>query len=128
VVGLAIGIPPLQFPLLFLFMRFVESLSHANIRMSFGWLGDRLIVSPRFHRLHHGLRAAGRHSCNYGAVFPIWDIVFRTADFSAEYPPTGDRRAPESMASGGYFAQQLGGLRFFLDEIRQSSKKVHRSS
>jgi sterol desaturase/sphingolipid hydroxylase (fatty acid hydroxylase superfamily) len=56
VVGLAIGIPPLQFPLLFLFMRFIESLSHANIKLSFGWLGDRLLVSPRFHRLHHGLR------------------------------------------------------------------------
>src|SRR3984957_13619214 len=128
VVGLAIGIPPLQFPLLFLFMRFIESLSHANIKLSFGWLRDRLLVSPRFHRLHHGLRAAGRNSCNYGAVFPIWDMLFRTADFSAEYPATGDRRAPESMASGGYFAQQLGGLRFFLDEIRASSKKAHRGS
>ncbi|MEX3929333.1 sterol desaturase family protein [Paraburkholderia sp. BR10936] len=123
VVGLAIGIPPLQFPLLFLIMRFIESLSHANIKLSFGWLGDRLIVSPRFHRLHHGLRAAGRNSCNYGAVFPIWDIVFRTADFSDEYPPTGDRRAPESMATGGYFAQQLGGLQFFAQEWRRSRSR-----
>jgi sterol desaturase/sphingolipid hydroxylase (fatty acid hydroxylase superfamily) len=128
VVGLAIGIPPLQFPLLFLIMRFIESLSHANIKLSFGWLGDRLIVSPRFHRLHHGLRAAGRNSCNYGAVFPIWDILFRTADFSDEYAPTGDRRAPESMASGGYFEQQLGGLQFFLSEFRQANRRVRRNS
>ncbi|WP_312883592.1 sterol desaturase family protein [Paraburkholderia youngii] len=123
VVGLAIGIPPLQFPLLFLFMRFIESLSHANIKLSFGWLGDRLLVSPRFHRLHHGLRAAGRNSCNYGAVFPVWDMMFGTADFSNEYPPTGDRRAPESMATGGYFEQQLGGLRFFLEERRRIKKR-----
>jgi len=122
-IGILIGIPPLQFPLLVLFMRFIESLSHANIRLSFGWLGDRLIVSPRFHRLHHSLRAAGRVSCNYGAVFPIWDIVFRTADFAAEYPPTGDRHAPEAMATGGYLAQQWSGLRYFLQQLRRPRRK-----
>ena len=40
VIGLAIGIPPLQFPLLMLVLRFVESLSHANIKLSFGRLGN----------------------------------------------------------------------------------------
>jgi hypothetical protein len=49
------------------------------------------------------------------------------ADFSAEYLPTGDRRAPESMASGGYIAQQLGGLQFFLAQIRQPAKKARRN-
>lgn len=123
IVGLAIGIPPLQFPLLFLIIRFIESLSHANIKLSFGRIGDRLLVSPRFHRLHHGLRAAGKNSCNYGAVFPYWDIVFRTADFSDEYLPTGDRRAPEAMATGGYVEQQVSGLRFFLSEFRAARNK-----
>jgi sterol desaturase/sphingolipid hydroxylase (fatty acid hydroxylase superfamily) len=123
VIGLAIGIPPLQFPMLMLFMRFIESLSHANIRVSFGWLGERLLVSPRFHRVHHGLRAAGRVSCNYGAVFPIWDILFRTADFSDEYPATGDRNAPEAMATGGYAAQQWVGLRYFLTQLRRPTRK-----
>ena len=46
VIALAIGVPPLQFPLLVLVLRFVESLSHANARVSFGWLGERLLVSP----------------------------------------------------------------------------------
>jgi sterol desaturase/sphingolipid hydroxylase (fatty acid hydroxylase superfamily) len=119
VVGLAIGIPPLQFPLLVLLMRFVESLSHANVRLSFGWLGERLLVSPRFHRVHHGLRAAGRVSCNYGAVFPIWDMLFGTADFAAEYPATGDRNAPEAMATGDYMAQQWSGLRYFWRQFRR---------
>ena len=110
-VGLAIGIPPLQFPLLILALRFMESLSHANIRLSFGRIGERLLISPRFHRLHHALRAAGRRSCNYGAVFPFWDMMFGTADFSAVYLPTGDARAPEALASGGYFAQQWAGAK-----------------
>lgn len=119
VVALAIGVPPLQFPLLIMFMRFIESLSHANVRLSFGWLGDRLLVSPRFHRMHHGVLAAGQRSCNYAAVFPVWDILFGTADFSDAYPRTGDDEAPEALASGGYLAQQWGGLVLFLNQLRQ---------
>jgi sterol desaturase/sphingolipid hydroxylase (fatty acid hydroxylase superfamily) len=113
-IGLAIGIPPLQFPLLILLLKFMESFSHANIKLSFGKLGDRLLISPMFHRLHHGIKAAGRRSCNYGAVFPYWDMMFGTADFSHEYLPTGDNRAPEALATGGYFAQQWAGAKLFL--------------
>jgi sterol desaturase/sphingolipid hydroxylase (fatty acid hydroxylase superfamily) len=116
-VGLAIGIPPLQFPLLILLLRFMESLSHANIRLSFGRLGDRLLISPRFHRRHHAVAAAGRRSCNYGAVFPFWDILFQTADFSDGYYPTGDLKAPEALATGGYFAQQWAGAKLFAKAL-----------
>jgi sterol desaturase/sphingolipid hydroxylase (fatty acid hydroxylase superfamily) len=115
-IGLAIGIPPLQFPLLILMLRFVESFSHANIKLSLG-PAEYLLVSPRFHRLHHAMKAAGRNSCNYGAVFPFWDIIFRTADFSDVWLPTGDARAPEVMATGGYFAQQLTGARMFAKAL-----------
>lgn len=110
-VGLLIGVPPLQFPLLVLVLRFVESLSHANVRLSFGWLGERLLISPRFHRLHHGIRAAGRRSCNYGGVFPWWDMLHGTADFTDEYAPTGDPSAEEALHTGGYLTQQWAGLR-----------------
>lgn len=113
-IGLGIGIPPLQFPLLILLLKFMESFSHANIRLSFGRIGERLLISPRFHRLHHGIKAAGRRSCNYGAVFPYWDMMFGTADFSNEYLPTGDTRAPEALATGGYFAQQWAGAKLFI--------------
>ncbi len=112
-IGLIIGIPPLQFPLLILGLRFIESFSHANIKLSFGPL-EYLIVSPRFHRLHHGLRAAGRVSCNYGAVFPIWDILHRTADFSPVWLPTGDAKAPEALATGSYLEQQICGAKMFF--------------
>lgn len=110
-IALLIGIPPMQFPLLVLLLRFLESLSHANTRLSFGWLGERLLVSPRFHRAHHGTTAAGRQSVNYGAILPWWDILFRTADFSADYVQTGDPTAPEALATGSYLAQQWVGLR-----------------
>jgi sterol desaturase/sphingolipid hydroxylase (fatty acid hydroxylase superfamily) len=116
VIGLAIGIPPLQFPILLLLLRFMESLSHANIKLSFG-PAEYLLISPRFHRRHHAMAAAGRRSCNYGAVFPFWDILFRTADFSPGYLPTGDARAPEILATGGYLAQQWAGAKLFSASI-----------
>lgn len=118
VVGLLIGVPPLQFPLLLMFTQFIESLSHANVRLSFGWLGDRILVSPRFHRIHHGVNAAGVTSCNFGAVFPYWDMIFGTADFSQHYPRTGDDSAPEAMATGGFIAQQWSGLLLLLNQFR----------
>lgn len=121
VVGLLIGIPPLQFPMLVLMLQFIESLSHANTRLSFGWLGERLIISPRFHRMHHGVLAAGQRSCNFGAVFPYWDMIFGTANFAAEYPETGDPEAPEVLATGGFLAQQIGGVRYLINQYRRSA-------
>ena len=112
-IALLIGVPPLQFPLLVLVLRFIESLSHANVRLSFGWLGERLLISPRFHRAHHGIKAAGDRSCNYGAVLPWWDMLLRTADFNRDYAPTGDPSGEEALATGSYWAQQWAGLRRF---------------
>jgi sterol desaturase/sphingolipid hydroxylase (fatty acid hydroxylase superfamily) len=112
-IALLIGVPPLQFPLLVLVLRFLESLSHANARLSFGWLGDRLLISPRFHRAHHGVLAAGQTSCNYGAVMPWWDMLFGTADFTREYVRTGDPSGEEALATGSYLQQQWAGLRRF---------------
>lgn len=109
--ALAIGVPPMQFPLLVLVLRFLESLSHANAKVSFGWMGDRLLVSPRFHRAHHGVLAAGQRSCNYGAIFPWWDMIFGTADFARTYFCTGDPSAGEAMHTGNWWQQQKAGLR-----------------
>jgi sterol desaturase/sphingolipid hydroxylase (fatty acid hydroxylase superfamily) len=110
-IGLLIGIPPLQFPLMILLLRLLESLSHVNARVNFGWVGDRMLISPRFHRAHHGILAAGQRSCNYGAIFPFWDMLFGTADFSRAYAQTGDPSAEEAMVSGSWMQQQVAGFR-----------------
>jgi sterol desaturase/sphingolipid hydroxylase (fatty acid hydroxylase superfamily) len=119
VVALLIGVPPLQFPLLVLVLRFIESLSHANVRLSFGRVGERLLISPRFHRAHHAVLAAGQRSCNYGAVLPWWDIIFGTADFSRGYAPTGDPGADDALAAGSYTAQQWAGFKRFLGALKR---------
>ncbi|GAA4335463.1 sterol desaturase family protein [Pigmentiphaga soli] len=92
-----IGVPPGQFVAVVILGRLVESFSHANVRLAFGRLGQRLLVGPRFHRHHHaiaeshapGQAPARPYGCNFAVLFPIWDILFRTADFHGDYGPTG---------------------------------------
>jgi sterol desaturase/sphingolipid hydroxylase (fatty acid hydroxylase superfamily) len=111
-IALLIGVPPGQFPVILLLMRLAESLSHANVRLSYGRIGERLLVSPRFHRLHHGELSAGEHGRNYAVLLPVWDLIFGTADFRRDlFPRTGDPEAPEALATGGWLRQQAMGVR-----------------
>jgi sterol desaturase/sphingolipid hydroxylase (fatty acid hydroxylase superfamily) len=92
-IALLIGVPPAQFPLVIFASKFIESLSHANLRWSFGLL-KYILVSPQFHRVHHaiGLGHEGAKSgVNFAVVFAFWDKLFGTADFRDEYPATGIR-------------------------------------
>jgi sterol desaturase/sphingolipid hydroxylase (fatty acid hydroxylase superfamily) len=117
-VALAIGVEPAQFVLLIVATRMLQSLQHANIRTALGPLG-RVIVSPLFHRRHHaiGFGHEGRHrGCNFAVLFPVWDLLFGTADFRAEVEPTGisdQLPPPDGIARDygrGFWAQQWLGL------------------
>ena len=111
-IAVLIGVPPGQFPIILLILRLAESLSHANVRLDFGRVGERLLVSPRFHRLHHGVLSTGSSGQNYGVLLPVWDWMFGTADFRrGTYPRTGDPTAPADYVGGGWLRQQVAGLR-----------------
>ena len=118
-VALAVGIAPAQFVAVVALMQLVESLSHANVRLSFGPVLGRLLVSPRFHRLHHGIglghESAGpgtRGGHNFAVLFPVWDMLFGTARFDDIYGPTGVRDQLEGRDYGrGFWSQQWRGLR-----------------
>lgn len=121
--ALAIGVEPAQFIGLLIATRMLQSLQHANVRWSLGPVG-RLIVSPIFHRRHHaiGVGHEGRYrGCNFAVLFPLWDMVFRTADYSLEVQPTGIRdqlASPDGDARDygrGFWAQQSLGLRRMID-------------
>jgi sterol desaturase/sphingolipid hydroxylase (fatty acid hydroxylase superfamily) len=120
-IALLIGVAPGQFVLLVMVSRLVESLSHANLRLSFGAMGEKLLVSPRFHRLHHaiGLGHEGRYrGVNFAVLFPLWDVLFRTADFSRDYPPTGIRDQQEGREYGqGFWQQQALGLKRMVGAV-----------
>jgi sterol desaturase/sphingolipid hydroxylase (fatty acid hydroxylase superfamily) len=65
---------------------------HANVRWSFGWLGN-LVASPRFHRWHHTAQAEGLDK-NLAGLFPWIDRLAGTY-----YMPDG--RLPERFGVDG---------------------------
>jgi len=125
IVAQLIGVAPGQFIAVVAFTQLSESLQHANLRVSFGRIGERLWISPRFHRLHHsiglghesrGPASLGGH--NFGVLLPWWDMLFRSSNFDERYDPTGIRDQVEPDARGqvrdygsGFWSQQWRGLK-----------------
>jgi len=120
-----IGVEPGQFVALVALSQLMESLQHANVRLWFGPLLERVLVSPRFHRLHHaigiGHESDGRGTLgghNFAVLFPVWDMLFGTANFELRFDATGVR--DQLPAEGGrdygrgFWAQQWLGLRRLL--------------
>jgi sterol desaturase/sphingolipid hydroxylase (fatty acid hydroxylase superfamily) len=128
VIALCIGVQPGQYVLLVALSRILQSVQHANIRLHFGSIGERLLVSPRFHRLHHaigvGHESRGRDSLgghNFAVLFPIWDVLFGTARFGGGFALTGIRdQMPPPQGKGrdyghGFWRQQWLGLRRMVE-------------
>ncbi len=125
-----IGVAPGQFVAIIAFTQLSESFQHANLRLWFGRLGERLWVSPRFHRLHHSV-GIGHESplrsnevkssqgktrlggANFGVLLPWWDMLFGTANFELRFDPTGVRDQVEQGRDygRGFWSQQWLGLK-----------------
>ncbi|MFA9215757.1 MAG: sterol desaturase family protein [Sphingomonadaceae bacterium] len=138
-IALGIGVEPAQYVLLVSVSRILQSLQHANVRLHFGRLGERLLVSPRYHRLHHAI-GVGHEShgqgtlggCNFAVLLPVWDILFGTANFTPEFVATGIRdQLPRTAADGtllagrdygqGFWAQQWLGLKRMVESMRKDA-------
>src|SRR3984885_5708168 len=63
----------------------VGTLQHANLRWTFGPLGQ-VLVSPAYHRLHH---AADIQDANLGVVLTIWDVLAGRARFPSRASGVG---------------------------------------
>lgn len=122
-VAQAIGVAPGQFVAIVAFTQLSESFQHANLRLWFGSIGERLWVSPRYHRLHHAIgighesarQVLGGH--NFGVLLPWWDMLFGTVNFEHRYDPSGVRDQVEAGLDGrvrdygnGFWNQQWRGL------------------
>lgn len=124
-----IGLAPGQFVAIVAITQLSESLQHANLRLWFGRVGERLWISPRFHRRHHtigigheaapvpGQATRRRGGNNFGVLLPWWDMLFGTANFELRYDPTGVRDQVEPDRQGrlrdygqGFWAQQWRGV------------------
>lgn len=123
-VGLLLGVSAFEFPFLILCFRLVGSMAHANTSISYGWLGDRILISPRFHRTHHALKAAGRRSCNFGTALSWWDQIFGTAKFQDNTVETGDAGAEPAMVKGSWGEQQAAGFRRMV-RLARRGRKAH---
>ena len=122
-VAQAIGVAPGQFVAIVALTQLSESFQHANVRIWFGSLGERLWISPRFHRRHHAIgigheaqapvRNKKIRGNNFGVLLPWWDMIFGSANFDLRYDATGIRDQVQPNAQGqlrdygrGFWAQQ----------------------
>lgn len=139
IVAQLVGVAPGQFIAIVAITQLSESFQHANVRIWFGRFGERLWVSPRFHRLHHSIGLGhetirprtdddtatpsdaghrvvlGGH--NFGVLLPWWDMLMRTANFELRYDRTGVRDQVEPGPDGrvrdygrGFWSQQWQGV------------------
>jgi sterol desaturase/sphingolipid hydroxylase (fatty acid hydroxylase superfamily) len=121
-----IGVAPAQFVAIVAFTQLSESFQHANVRIWFGHIGERLWISPRFHRVHHSIGVGHENLVdgktvlggkNFGVLFPWWDMLFGTANFVQTYGPTGVRDQVDPGPRGlrdygrGFWQQQWLGLK-----------------
>jgi sterol desaturase/sphingolipid hydroxylase (fatty acid hydroxylase superfamily) len=129
VVAQLIGVAPGQFIAVVAFTQLSESFQHANVRLWFGSIGERLWISPRYHRLHHSVgighetdgqgerlvqgRSPALGGYNFGVLLPWWDMLFGTANFELRYDPTGVRDQVEQGRDygRGFWSQQWQGLK-----------------
>lgn len=126
IAGIVMGVEPSEFALLVLLSELAQNLSHANIRLRLGaagrW-GGRLLVGPRFHRLHHMRRDPQRpwlHNCNFGQVLSVWDNLFGTALYGEPPRPTGVSDPVVDADNGrGLVAMQWHTLRRFWAAFRR---------
>ena len=110
VVAQLIGIAPSQFVVIVALTQLSESFHHANLRLWFGRFGERLWVSPRFHRQHHSMQD-GQH--NFGVLLPWWDMLCGTANFEHRFERTGlqDQVAQGRDYGRGFWSQQWLGFK-----------------
>ncbi len=129
-----IGVEPGQFVALVAFSQLMENLQHANVRLWFGPVLERVFVSPRFHRLHHsigiGHESGGKGTLgghNFAVLFPVWDVLFGTANFELRYDPTGVRDQLEQEGGKdygrGFWAQQWLGLKRLAAALRPARRQ-----
>jgi sterol desaturase/sphingolipid hydroxylase (fatty acid hydroxylase superfamily) len=108
-VALLIGVPPNQFVWIVILGKLLESFSHANLNLGFGTIGERLLVSPKFHRTHHGIglgHEGDARGVNFAKTFSFWDVMFGTANFNATNPATGIRDQLSGRDYGTRFWRQ----------------------
>jgi sterol desaturase/sphingolipid hydroxylase (fatty acid hydroxylase superfamily) len=119
---LIFGLPPWILAAYELMDVAITLFSHSDLRVptKLDWLLHYVIVTPDLHRIHHSSWPPETDS-NYGAVFPVWDLIFGTfrADPRGrhEFMQLGLQELREPEASS-YLGLLLSPIRRDLGESR----------
>jgi len=62
----------------FLPLMFLQVFSHFDLDVHYGPVLGRILVSPRYHRVHHSSDPA-QYNTNFGIIFSFWDYLCGTA-------------------------------------------------
>ena len=124
--ALLFGVSPAQFIVLVVLSQLIQSWQHANLKIDLGPF-KYVLISPMYHRLHHavgyGHEAKGKPGvlggCNFGVLFPWWDMIFNTAIFLKEIHPTGVR---DLVLSPNVLQHQWQSLMHSIREIFPKAK------
>ncbi len=72
-----VGTPPEMYPILYFIKEIWALWLHSNVRVPIGWIGDYIIATPQWHKVHHSI-AKEHHDTNFGFLFVFWDRIFGT--------------------------------------------------
>lgn len=75
---------PVQVAVVTWILMLQDKVQHADLNWTWGPF-YRLLVSPRFHRIHHATDVES-YDRNFGRLFSAWDYLFGTAHASAAEP------------------------------------------
>lgn len=82
---------------------FVGHLSHANLKLPWGFL-KYIFNTSELHLWHHAKQTPSRYGVNYALTLSLWDWLFGTA-YNPPQPPAEIGLADEPNFPRGFFAQ-----------------------
>lgn len=94
----------------FLFYALANTYQHSSLNLSLGPL-DYLIVSPRYHRIHH----SKSFRANYGSTLTIWDLIMGTYIFPKRTEVVTDIGITRKNEPYGFIPEML----FFLEKTEE---------
>jgi sterol desaturase/sphingolipid hydroxylase (fatty acid hydroxylase superfamily) len=98
----------------------LQVLSHFDLDLHYGPVLGRVLVSPRYHRVHHSADPAQRCT-NFGIIFSCWDYIFGTANPDLSRPKEfgcPEMQVPESFLLQFFHPFLLVARRFGLTAPR----------
>ena len=112
---LVLGVPAAHWLSLWVVRSLLESAQHSALDWDYG-RGYRLLVSPRFHALHHSADPL-HYNKNFSKILSVWDFIFGTAVWQ-------DRR-PERLGVDGMVVPRTLGAQL-LAPFRLMAQRLSR--